>query len=144
MPLRFPNLAAVRLAITSGTVPESVSTAPVKAAFGLRGEIWLQPAGRLPRSVQAALRRMDVWKLRMYMLSAPVLTAAVEWPLWGLRLAPLQWLGAAIILGGLAVLIRIEARAHVGPEAEPSTAGPRTGAPSSSGPSHENRKDPVA
>jgi drug/metabolite transporter (DMT)-like permease len=29
-----------------------------------------------------ALRQMNVWKLRMYMLSAPVLAAAVEWPLW--------------------------------------------------------------
>ncbi len=132
-------------------------------ALGLAGgdfartqEVLAEPAGWAPIVLlgvvatvglpfyYVALRRMDVWKLRMYMLSAPVLTAAVEWPLWGLRLALLQWLGAAIILGGLAVLIRIEARAHVGPEAEPSTAGPRTGAPSSSGPSHENRKDPVA
>lgn len=102
-----------------------------------------------------ALRRMDVWKLRMYMLSAPVLTAAVEWPLWGLRLAPLQWLGAGIILGGLAVLIRIEARAARRPGGRPCAAGDAlvaveplagvpTGAPSSSGPSHEDRKDPVA
>jgi drug/metabolite transporter (DMT)-like permease len=57
-----------------------------------------------------ALRRMDVWKLRTYMLSAPVLTAMVEWPLWGLRLVPLQWLGAGIILGGLGLLIHIESR----------------------------------
>lgn len=55
-----------------------------------------------------ALRRMDVWKLRMFMLSIPVLTAAVEWPLWGLKLEPLQCLGGAIILVCLAVLIRLE------------------------------------
>ena len=57
-----------------------------------------------------ALRRMDVWKLRAFMLSAPILTAAVEWPLWGFRLSAWQWLGAAIILGGLGVLIRVESR----------------------------------
>jgi len=83
MPLRFPNLAAVRLAITSGTVPESVSTAPVKAAFGLGGEIWLQPAGRLPRSVQAALRRMDVQVARS--AAVPLNESLVSW----LQLFPL-------------------------------------------------------
>lgn len=57
-----------------------------------------------------ALRRMDVWKLRTFMLTAPVLTAIVEWPLWGIPVSPLQGLGALIILGGLAVLIRIESR----------------------------------
>lgn len=55
-----------------------------------------------------ALRRMSVWKLRMFMLATPVLTAAVEWPLWNVRLTWLQCCGASIILGGLAVLIRIE------------------------------------
>lgn len=55
-----------------------------------------------------ALRRMDVWKLRMFMLATPVLTAVVEWPLWGMRLSPLQWLGGAIILAALAILIHME------------------------------------
>ena len=45
------------------------------------------------------------------MLSAPVLTAAVEWPLWGVELTRLQYAGAVIVLGGLAVLIRLESRA---------------------------------
>jgi drug/metabolite transporter (DMT)-like permease len=101
-----------------------------------------------------ALRRMDVWKLRTYMLSAPLLTVAVEWPLWGVRLVPLQWLGAGIILGGLAVLIRIEARANVAHQGEPaatgalaqgeSPAGAKTEVSRSSDPSHENREDPSA
>jgi drug/metabolite transporter (DMT)-like permease len=60
-----------------------------------------------------ALRRMDVWKLRMFMLASPVLTAIVEWPLWGIDLSGLQWLGAAIILAGLAALIHSEARASL-------------------------------
>ena len=52
-----------------------------------------------------ALGRMDIWKLRTFMLFAPVIAAAVEWPLWGARLSAAQCLGGAIVLGGLAVLI---------------------------------------
>jgi drug/metabolite transporter (DMT)-like permease len=59
-----------------------------------------------------ALRRMEVWKLRMFMLAAPVLTAVVEWPLWGMEMSPLQWLGGAVILAALAVLIRMEWQYH--------------------------------
>ena len=102
----------------------------------------------------AALRRMDIWKLRTFMLSAPVITAAVEWPLWGARLSAAQCLGGAIVLGGLAVLIHVEARAQVRPEVEPSTAGRcgagkppdavETGASNRSDPSYENRKDHIA
>ncbi len=55
-----------------------------------------------------ALRRMDVWKLRMFMLASPVLAIMVEGPLWGLKMSGLQWLGGGIILGALAVLIWME------------------------------------
>jgi drug/metabolite transporter (DMT)-like permease len=61
-----------------------------------------------------ALRRMDVWKLRMFMLATPVLTALVEWPLWGMKMSPLQWLGGAIILAALALLIRMEWKISTG------------------------------
>lgn len=89
-----------------------------------------------------ALRRMDVWKLRTFMLSTPVLAAAVEWPLWGGRLHWLQWVGAGIILGGLAVLIRIESRAQA--SLETTSSAVESGTSNSSDPSHENRKDHVA
>ena len=59
----------------------------------------------------AALRRLEVWKLRTYMLTAPLLVAAIEWPLWGLEFSPVQCCGAAMILGGLVLCIRIESRA---------------------------------
>jgi drug/metabolite transporter (DMT)-like permease len=97
-----------------------VGLALVMGDFGRTGEMLARPGVLLPVAVvgvvaavglplyYVALARMEVWRLRMFMLSTPVITAAVEWPLWGVRLAPLQWLGAAIILGGLAVLIRIE------------------------------------
>jgi drug/metabolite transporter (DMT)-like permease len=57
-----------------------------------------------------ALRRMDVWKLRMFMLATPVLAAVVEWPLLGIELSMLQCVGGAIILAALALLIRMEWR----------------------------------
>lgn len=60
----------------------------------------------------AALRRMRVWTLRAFMLSAPVMAAAVEWQLWGERLTALQGVGAAIILAGLGVLVVIEQRSQ--------------------------------
>ena len=58
----------------------------------------------------AALRRLEVWKLRTYMLTAPLLVAAVEWLLWGLSFSPIQCLGAAMVLGGLVICIRLESR----------------------------------
>jgi drug/metabolite transporter (DMT)-like permease len=70
----------------------------------------------------AALRRLPVWKLRAWLLLSPVLVAIVEW-LWGVRLSLSQWLGAAMVLGGLAALIRMEWRAAVRPIAPPRTAG---------------------
>ena len=57
-----------------------------------------------------ALRRMDVWKLRMFMLATPVLAAVIEWPLMGIELSMLQCLGGAIILAALALLIQMEWR----------------------------------
>ena len=70
----------------------------------------------------AALRRMRVWTLRAFMLSAPVMAAAVEWPLWNERLTVLQGMGAVIILAGLGVLIVIEKRSQSPSTAEEVTA----------------------
>jgi drug/metabolite transporter (DMT)-like permease len=61
----------------------------------------------------AALHRMEVWRLRAWLLATPVLVAVAEWGL-GLRLGWTQWLGAAMVLGGLAVLIRMELGATAG------------------------------
>ncbi|MCH5376964.1 MAG: EamA family transporter [Planctomycetes bacterium] len=58
----------------------------------------------------AALRRMSVWKLRTWLLLTPVVVAGVEWLGWGTQFGGLQILGAALVLGGLLVLIRWEWR----------------------------------
>ncbi|MCX8038558.1 MAG: DMT family transporter [Candidatus Sumerlaeia bacterium] len=63
----------------------------------------------------AALHRMAVWKVRAWMLATPVATAAGEWLLWGTRLSLVQWLGAAMVLGGLGVLIALESRTPTAP-----------------------------
>ncbi len=147
------TLGFVALGLACGDLARTQEVFAGPAAWGPIAVLGVVAAVSLPL-YYVALRRMDVWKLRTYMLSAPVLTAAIEGPLWGIRLAPLQWLGAAIILGGLAVLIRIEARSQASPEAELSLADapaagasphpPRTGASTPPGPSTIERKDPVA
>ena len=72
-----------------------------------------------------ALRRMSVWKLRTFMLSVPVITASIEWPLWGASLSALQCLGGLIILAGVAALIHIESRQEPSGNEPTSAAMPR-------------------
>jgi drug/metabolite transporter (DMT)-like permease len=86
------------------------------AGTWMRPEAWLaillvglSTAVTLPL-YYAALRRMAIWKLRTWLLLTPMAVAAAEWLLWDSRLKPAQTVGAAIVLGGLAVLIRLEAR----------------------------------
>lgn len=61
----------------------------------------------------AALRRMDVWKLRILMLVAPVPVMCVDWLIWGQTLHDLQWLGALLLLCGAATLVGVEARTRL-------------------------------
>ncbi len=70
----------------------------------------------------AALHRMAVWKLRTFMLTAPLFVAVIEWPFFGLDLKPLQWLGAAIILGGLLAMVLLESRLPAAATDEPLAA----------------------
>lgn len=86
----------------------------------------------------AALGRMAVWKLRTFMLSAPLFVAILEWPFFGLHLQPLQWLGAAIILGGLLVLITFESRSAAVGTDEPLAV------PTPSAPEESPRRPPEA
>lgn len=58
----------------------------------------------------AALRRMMVWKLRAFLLLSPLIVALAEWAIWGVHLHRLQYLGAALLLGGVLALIWDEAR----------------------------------
>ena len=105
-------LGFVGLALVSGDFARTPEVLASKQAWISMAVLGVAIAASLPM-YYVALRRMDVWKLRMFMLATPVLTALLEWPLLGLELSPLQWLGGAIILAALAVLIRMEWRLAV-------------------------------
>jgi drug/metabolite transporter (DMT)-like permease len=108
--------------------------AAATGSFARLGDVTRTPGGWLPIAVlgalvaaslplyYVALRRMDVWKLRLFMLAGPVLAGLVEWPLWGGSFSPEQWLGAAVIVAGLAVLIRIESHSTA-PDTESARDG---------------------
>jgi drug/metabolite transporter (DMT)-like permease len=59
----------------------------------------------------AALHRMPVWKLRVFMLLSPLMAATADWLLWRHHLHGMQWCGAGLLLGGAVALILNEARA---------------------------------
>ena len=61
MILHFPDLQAVRLALTSGAVAPAVSRAAARAGFAEESEeIWIETAVDLPREGHAALRALGV------------------------------------------------------------------------------------
>jgi hypothetical protein len=60
MILYFPNLDALRLALTSGTVPPAVSLKAAVAGFDDQDHLWLQTDEALPRSALTALGRLGV------------------------------------------------------------------------------------
>jgi drug/metabolite transporter (DMT)-like permease len=101
------GLGFLGLAIVSGDFTVLADPARLQAAWLPLLGIGILVSISLPL-YYVALHRMDVWKLRMFMLSSPLLTALVEWPLWGAELLPMQCLGGAIMLAALAMLIRLE------------------------------------
>jgi len=62
----------------------------------------------------AALHRMQVWKLRAWLLLTPVTVALVEWLLWETHLNAWQYLGSLLVLSGLGGLIWLELRTQRG------------------------------
>jgi hypothetical protein len=64
MILKFPDLATLRLALTSGAVPPAVSAAPVTGGDDVDGSVWVEAAGPLPRASQNELKRLGVQTVR--------------------------------------------------------------------------------
>lgn len=58
--LFFPNLTALRLALSSGLVPAAIARAPAAAGFDSYGRLWLELAELPPRDSLAALSRVGV------------------------------------------------------------------------------------
>jgi hypothetical protein len=66
MILQFPNLDALRLALTSATVPAEVSLASATAAFRDDGAVLIQPAVKVPLKAQKALQKLGVQTVREF------------------------------------------------------------------------------
>ncbi|MCG8586099.1 MAG: hypothetical protein MI757_15430 [Pirellulales bacterium] len=64
MILHFPNHETLRLALTSGIVPEATALARVDAGFTEDGHIWLQPVRKLATGPVKELHRMGVQTMR--------------------------------------------------------------------------------
>src|SRR2546430_2606839 len=64
MTFHFPNLDTLRLALTSGAVPSSVSLAPVRAARPDANGVTVEPSVSMPKAAQAQLRRLGVQVLK--------------------------------------------------------------------------------
>lgn len=60
MPLRFPNLDVLRLAITSGLIPPAIVAAPVEVVHGQHGELHVTPSSALPKSTLQELTAIGV------------------------------------------------------------------------------------
>jgi drug/metabolite transporter (DMT)-like permease len=112
----------VGLALFGGEFQVARSIMSDPTAWGWIAAVGTIAAVSLPL-YYAALYRMEVWRLRAWTLAAPVLVAVVEW-LLGVRLGVTQWLGAAIVLGGLATLIQFELRARAVRPANASPSSP--------------------
>jgi len=104
------TLGFVGLALVSREIERSGPLLREPRAWMWIAALGLSAAVSLPL-YYVALGRMAVWKLRTFMLTAPLLVAVVEWPLFGFHLHPLQMLGEAIILLGLLVLIVLDSHA---------------------------------
>jgi len=98
------------LALACGDFPASSATMVTPAPWGWIAALGCMAAVSLPL-YYAALHRMEVWRLRAWLLASPVLVAVIEWSL-GLRLGWTQWVGAGLVLGGLAAMVRMELRAR--------------------------------
>lgn len=103
------TLGFLTLAIVGGGLARLPEVFESSSAWMPIGALGVLLAVSLPL-YYVALRRMDVWKLRMFLLATPVLAAIVEWPLMGIKLSMFQCLGGAIILAALTLLIRMEWR----------------------------------
>jgi hypothetical protein len=84
MDLCFPNLDALRLALTSGSIPPVVSVTSVRAGFAGDGCVWVGTDAALPRGALASLRRLGAQAAKTP--SAEITDELSCWP----QILPLQ------------------------------------------------------
>lgn len=78
MPLIFPDIDTLRLALTTGAVPAAVAQAPIQAGFSDDGQVWVNTAASLPRSAQTELKKLNVQTSRA--AGPAVMTDFTCWP----------------------------------------------------------------
>ena len=87
MIFHFPNHDTLRLALTSGAIPPTMSLSSARALFDADGQTWVEPTAPLDKSAQADLRRLGVDVLaKPGALAAKVETEIHAWP----QLLPLE------------------------------------------------------
>jgi hypothetical protein len=84
MILKFPDLATLRLALTSGAVPPAVSQTAAVAGFGDGEQLWVETTSSLSRPAQNELKKLGVQTCRTS--GAGLATEVGSW----LELLPLQ------------------------------------------------------
>jgi hypothetical protein len=84
MILKFPDLATLRLALTSGAVPPAVSQTEAVAGFAEPEQLWVETPASLSRAAQNELKRIGVQVCRTS--GATLATEVGSW----LELLPLQ------------------------------------------------------
>ena len=70
MPLHFPNLKTLRLALSTGAVPEKIAAAPLRAVLGDDADVLILAKGRLPAGASQKLKALGVTSRRGGMGSA--------------------------------------------------------------------------
>jgi hypothetical protein len=84
MILKFPDLATLQLALTSGAIPPAVSRSAAVAGFSEPDLVWVETRASLSRAVQAELKRLGVQVCRSS--GAALATEVDSW----LELLPLE------------------------------------------------------
>jgi cellulose synthase operon protein C len=84
MILKFPDLATLRLALTSGAVPAAVGATPAVVGDGEGGAVWVETATSLPQAVRGELKNLGVETARAFATDI-----AIEVSCWA-ELLPLQ------------------------------------------------------
>jgi hypothetical protein len=78
MILKFPNLATLRLALTTGAVPSALSQTPATVGFDDQEQLWVETAATVSKAAQGELKKLGVQVVRS---SAATATAEVScWP----------------------------------------------------------------
>jgi hypothetical protein len=78
MILKFPDLATLRLALTTGAVPPGLSQTPAVAGFDEQGQVWVESPGSLSRAHQNDLKHLGAVLCRTS--GASLKTEVTCWP----------------------------------------------------------------